>query len=172
MDNLLEFGEDALLNRKSKSACSFESRLFRFLVSDNFECICSAMFHTKATQTIKTDWPILVLGNVLGEIYSKWLIDAVRNEIRKKYQKLFQKSLYFNLSGEELKSETNRVMGWAIVLVRGNQKDETSLYKNICEMKIMVDESKDANCSLHDMQKAIENALKNTMGDQGICCHG
>ena len=30
------------------------------------------------------------------------------------------------MSGKELKSETNRVMGWKIASARDNQKDETS----------------------------------------------
>ena len=37
-------------------------------------------------------------------------------------------------------------------------------------MKIMDKDSKETNCSLHGMQKAVENASKNTMGDQGMGC--
>ena len=42
------------------------------------------------------------------------------------------------------------------------------LYKERKELGIMTDEDKETNCALHGMQKAIENASKNTMGDQGI----
>ena len=47
---------------------------------------------------------------------------------------------------------------------------EMEIMDNKPEMKIMDDESEDANCSLHGMQKAIENESKNTMGNQGMCC--
>jgi DNA-binding transcriptional MerR regulator len=44
------------------------------------------------------------------------------------------------------------------------------LYKELKELGIMTDEDKETNCALHGMQKAIENASKNTMGDQGMGC--
>ena len=42
------------------------------------------------------------------------------------------------------------------------------LHPKLIEMEVMAESSKLANCSLHGMQKAVENASKNTMGDQGM----
>jgi len=44
------------------------------------------------------------------------------------------------------------------------------LYKKLVDMGIMDDNCKEANCSLHGLQKALENASKKTMGDQGMGC--
>ena len=44
------------------------------------------------------------------------------------------------------------------------------LYKKLVEMGIMDENCKETNCSLHGLQKAIENASKKTMGDQGMGC--
>ena len=70
------------------------------------------MLPIKPMQTIKAVWSIL--GRVIGNILRNWLIDAVHIEQRKKDPKLFQRQGYVSLTGEELKSETNSVMYWAI----------------------------------------------------------
>ena len=44
------------------------------------------------------------------------------------------------------------------------------LYKKLVDMGIMDKNCKEANCSLHGLQKALENASKKTMGDQGMGC--
>ena len=44
------------------------------------------------------------------------------------------------------------------------------LYQKLVDMGIMDDNCKEANCSLHGLQKALENASKKTMGDQGMGC--
>ena len=68
-------------------------------------------------------------GNIRERTWRKkctGLIDAVRNKRGKKDPKLFQRRLYINLGDKELKSETNRVMGWMIALARDNEKDNQS----------------------------------------------
>ena len=115
MDTLM-FGKYAILNRKLTSADSYGYRLFHFLVSDEFKLICSTMLPAKRMQTLKAMWPIL--GRALGNILYKCLIDTVCNERRKRDPKIFQRQGYASLTGEELKSETDRVMGWAIASAR------------------------------------------------------
>lgn len=44
------------------------------------------------------------------------------------------------------------------------------LYKKLVDMGIMDETCKETNCSLHGLQKAIENASKKIMGDQGMGC--
>ena len=44
----------------------------------------------------------------------RWLTDAVWNERRRKNPEQFQLGAKVNLSDEDLTSETNRVMGWAV----------------------------------------------------------
>ena len=46
MDKLISFEKDAMLNRKLTSADSYEYRLFHFLVSKEFQLICSTMLST------------------------------------------------------------------------------------------------------------------------------
>ena len=82
------------------------------------------MLPTKQMQTNKPAWPIL--GRVLGNIFSKWLIDAVRNERRSRDPELFKIRDYARVTNEELKSETNRVMSWARWLAHSNVKDVDS----------------------------------------------
>ena len=45
-----------------------------------------------------------------------------------------------------------------------------NLHPKLIELTIMAEDSKQANCSLHGMNKSIENSSKNTMGDQGMGC--
>ena len=40
----------------------------------------------------------------------------------------------------------------------------------LMKMQIILEESEEANCTLHGMQKSIENASIKTMGDQGTGC--
>ena len=61
---------------------------------------------------------------VVADILRGWFINAVCNERRKKSHELYQRWLYANLTPEELKSETHRVMWWAIKSARDSQKDE------------------------------------------------
>ena len=60
MDRLMVFGKAAVLDRNWTSSDSYEYRLFHFLVSDEFELICSSMLPTKPMQTINAVWLILV----------------------------------------------------------------------------------------------------------------
>ena len=43
-----------------------------------------------------------------------------------------------------------------------------NLHKKLMEIKAMPDNSKEANCALHALQKALETACIQTMGDQGL----
>ena len=42
------------------------------------------------------------------------------------------------------------------------------MYTKLVEMKIMAEDGKEGPCMLHGNQKALENASKKTMGDQGF----
>ena len=121
MDQLVPFGRDAMMHRENKSADGYEYKLFHFLVSDEFCLICSAMLPTKRMQIIKAAWPIF--GRVLGNIFRTWLIDAVRNERRNRDPELFKIRDYARVTNEELKSETNRIMSWAMWSARIKIKD-------------------------------------------------
>ena len=83
---------------------------------------CSTLLPTEPMRTIKSGSPIL--GRVLADILRGWLIDAVRSERRKKNPEMYRRQLYANLTREELKSETHRVICGAIKAVRDNEKEE------------------------------------------------
>ena len=80
MDRLVPFCRETMLHRTNTSADGYEYALFRFLLSDEFDLICSTMLPTKKIQSIKAAWTIA--GQVLGHILSKWMIDAVQNKQR------------------------------------------------------------------------------------------
>ena len=116
-------------------------------------------------QTIKAAWPIL--GQMLGNILRKWLIDTVRNERRNHNPKLFQAKGFASLTTEEVKSKTNRVMCWAIASARENVRDETSnkyrlLSMMFCKEKY-VDDEYIRTC--YDLTML----LRNIGGNGGLC---
>lgn len=58
MDELLKFGESALLKRTSTSADSFEFKLFHFLLSDELREICRLKLPTEAMASIYAGWTV------------------------------------------------------------------------------------------------------------------
>jgi len=75
-----------------------------------------------------------------------------------------------------VKHVVDRFLGDDVVVVTRIMKDSGSggavqdLYPKLINLKIMDEDSKRANCSLHGLQKLLENPSKNTMGNQGMVC--
>ena len=88
---------------------------------------------------MKAAWPIF--GRVLGNIFRSWLIDTVHNERQNHDPELFKIRDYARVMNEELKSETNRVMIWAMWSARNNIKDVSS-YK-YCLLNLIFCQEKD-----------------------------
>ena len=53
MDRLIVFGRETMIHRANNSAGGYEYRLFTYLLSDEFDLICSTMLPTKPMQSIK-----------------------------------------------------------------------------------------------------------------------
>lgn len=51
---------------------------------------------------------------------------------------------------------------------RGGGAAVQNLYPELVELGIMTDEDVEASCTIHGVQKSLENASKKTMGDQGL----
>ena len=86
-----------------------------------------------------------IWGHLLGEMFRKWLTEAVCIEQKKKDPELFVRTLNVSINDEDLKSETNRVLGWAIKSARDRQKDVVCdeyhlLNSKICQEKDLNDE--------------------------------
>jgi hypothetical protein len=79
--------------------------------SDRLKEICTEVLPTASMRDIRPGWTILAYE--LAMIVRGWFISAVREERRKKDPKQFQRKALEDLSGEELTSETHRVLGWA-----------------------------------------------------------
>ena len=81
------------------------------MYSDKLRDICTVTpkLPTKPMQEIRQGWVIMAWE--LGMIVRQWLIDAVRHERMKISPKQFQRATKVSLTGEELTSETHRVMG-------------------------------------------------------------
>ena len=45
-----------------------------------------------------------------------------------------------------------------------------NIHPELVRLRVIGEKSKAANCSLHGLQKSLENAAKKTMGDQGMGC--
>jgi hypothetical protein len=43
-----------------------------------------------------------------------------------------------------------------------------NIHPELVHLRVMGEESKAANCTLHGLQKLLENAAKKTMGNQGM----
>ena len=119
------------------------------------------MLPTGPIRTIKSGLPIL--GRVLADILRGWLIDAVRSERRKKNPELYRRQLYANLTREELKSETHRVMCWSINSARDNEKDEESDEYRILDMMICKEKDVDDEyiARRYDMTMLWRNIARN-----------
>ena len=65
------------------------------------------------------------------------------------------------LGGGEIKLQ-------ALMGDRGGGGAVQHTYPKLVEMKIMTEDGKEGPCTLHGNQKALENASKKTMGDQGL----
>ena len=124
MDKLLKFGENAMSNCNTTSSHSFEYSCFHYFSSNDFQKLCSSMLPTERMRTVKAVWPIS--GRVLADIVRDWLSNAVRNERKKKNHELFCRRYYGRLSDEELESETNQIVAWAIASAKDNEHDESS----------------------------------------------
>ena len=164
MDQLLKFGSVALHNRKNNTADSFEYHLFHFLTSDKFERICLAMLPTERMKQCKAGWSIL--GHTLGEICNRWIVEAVRNERRMADPKLFQRSALVSLSGEELKSETHRVLTWALKSVRDKEKEESSA--RFLLLSTMLCQEKDVGDEYISTRYDMTMLIRNMAGDGGL----
>ena len=165
MDKLFVFGKEALDNRKANASHSYEYRLFHFLASDDYFQLCKKVLPTEAMQTIEPGCTIL--GHCLGEIFRTWLIDAVRNERRRKDPELFRKAQSVNLSDEVIKSETNRILGWAVKSARDQTKNKTSdeyklLSSMVCYEKDIDGKDLMERCDLTTL-------LQNKGGEGGLC---
>ena len=164
MDRLLKFAKDAMENRKSNTNDSFEYSCFHFYASDELATICSNLLPTEPMRTIKSGWPIL--ARVLADILRGWLVDAVRIERRKKNPDLYRRRLFGNLTREELKSETHRVMSWAIKSARDIEKHEESAEYKILDM--MICQEKDVDDEYIARRYDMTMLLRNIAGNGGL----
>ena len=138
--------------------------MFHFVVSDDFRLICSTMLPTKQMQRNKPAWPIL--GRVLGNIFSKWLIDAVRNKQRSRDPELFKIRDYARVTNEELKSETNWVMSWAMWSAQITVKDVDSDKYRLLSM--MFCQEKDVDEEYIKTRYDLTMLLQNIGGNGGM----
>ena len=143
MSAIFEFAKNALEKRKNNSADSFEYQVWQFFTSQELNGICSTTLPTDSLRNIKAGHSIL--ADMLGEVFKSWLITELRGERMKRDPDLFKRRLSLNLSRDELKSEVNRILAWAIKGVRDKVDDESSpkyrlLNSMVCQKKD-VDES-------------------------------
>ena len=152
------------MSRTNKSADSFKYLLWFYIISDEFHKVCSTLLPTKAMR--ESSAGNTVLGHALGEIFQKWLIEAVRNERKAKDPHLFQVVLSGNLSQTQLKSETNRVLAWAVASASGRIKDKSSKeYKLLNEMVCF---EKDIGEEYIKDRYSLDVLLRNIGGDGGL----
>ena len=90
-------------------------------------------------QTMKAAWPIL--GRVLGNIFSTWLIDAVRKKRRNRDLELFRIREEARVTNKESKREINIFVSLAMWSARNNIKDVSS-YK-YCLLNLIFCQEKD-----------------------------
>lgn len=104
----------------------------------------------------------------LGSIFRNWLIDAVRNERRKKDPLLFQRSDAVNLSGEALISEMQRLVGWAVRSCRDkvSPDDHNSQYYQL--LKSMVCYEKDVDDDYVRTKLDLGTIIRNVGGEGGL----
>ena len=122
------------------------------------------MLPTKPMQKIKATWSIL--SRVLGNLLRTWLIDAVRNERGNRNPELFKIRDYARVTNEELKSETNRVMSWAMWSARNNIKDVSS--DKFCLLSLMFCQEKDVDEEYVKKRYDLTMLVKNIGGNGGM----
>ena len=81
-------------------------------LQEEVELICQKDLPSDKMRCIRQGWSIL--ARELGDLLTHWLTEAVWNERRRKTPEQFQFATKVNLSDEDLNSETNRVLGWAV----------------------------------------------------------
>ena len=81
-------------------------------------------------------------------------------------------------AAQAVKLVFERFLGDGVVVVHcasgdaGGGASIQHLHPKLIDLGVMAVKSKEANCSLHGKQKAIENASIKTLGDQGLGCRG
>ncbi|KAL9184884.1 hypothetical protein ACHAXT_002661 [Thalassiosira profunda] len=164
MDRLFEFSKDTLYNRKNRLADSWEYRWYQLLISEEFAEICWTRLPTDAMKHTGAAWPMLAF--VLADILRKWIVDATRSARARVNPELFARDTKIDLSDEELNSETNRFIGWAIKsCIDKRRKTDPALYQNdecyqllasmVCYEK---DVSDDYIAERYDMNMLVRNA--------------
>ena len=84
----------------------------------------------------------------------------------RKNPKLYRRRLFGNLTREELKSETHRVVSWAIKSARDIEKDEESDEYKILDM--MICQEKDVDDEYIARQYDMTTLLRNIAGNGGL----
>lgn len=165
MDQLFEYAEKAMSNRRSTKTDSFEYSLFHYQCSDELYQTCSAMLPTEAMKASRPAHTILACE--LGSIVIKWYIETVRFERKQKNPELFERTTLVNLSDEALKSEVHRLMGWAVKDCKVKKKfadrsAENHLLDQMICLEKDVDEDFISNCL------DFATLIRNTGGEGGL----
>lgn len=103
---------------------------------------------------------------MLGEVSKSWLVIELRSERMKKDPDLFKRRLSLNLSKDELKSEVNRILAWAIRGVRDKVDDKSSSVYRLLDS--MVCQKKDVDESYLADRYDLGMAFSNVGGEGGL----
>ena len=164
MSAIFEFAKNALEKRKNNSADSFEYQLWQFFTSQELNGICSTTLPTDSLRNITAGHSIL--ADMLGEVFKSWLVTELRGERMKRDPDLFKRRLSPNLSRDELSSEVNRILAWAIRGVRDKVDDKSSFVYRLLDS--MVCQKKDVDESYLADRYDLGMAFSNVGGEGGL----
>ena len=164
MDVILSFLINSLQNRKNNKADSFEYQLWHFFLSEKLRNLCSMILPTTSMKEIKPGYTIL--ADMLGELCRKWLLVALESERKRRDPQLFARRISPHLGEDELKSEVNRLVAWAIRSVRDKQTDKTSSKHQL--LASMVSLEKDVDDVYLEDRCDLGFKLRNYGGDGGL----